>query len=132
MADSPTAAPNQSTLQRLLLKLARVGLMYARQHADKAQQEGLRDLRRIAISIACFAVGGIFAFHSVIFLHVAAVYFLPGLLGVLDAYVYAGIIALDLIVAALAVTIGVTLLRRPLLKQTRATLSEVQTFLTDL
>jgi hypothetical protein len=50
----------------------------------------------------------------------------------MDAYVYAGIIAFDLLVAVLAVTIGVTLLRRPLLKQTRATLTEVQTFLTDL
>lgn len=115
-----------------MLKLVRVGLVYARQHADKVQQEGVRDLRRIAISMACFAVGGIFVFHAVIFLHVAAVYFLPELLGMMDAYVYAGIIALDLLIAALAVIIGVKLLRQPLLKQTRTTFTEVQTFLSDL
>lgn len=132
MADSPTAAPRQPAIQLLVLKLVRVGLLYVRQHADKAQQEGIRDLRRVAISVACLAVGGVFAFHAIIFLHVAAVFFLPALLGVVDTYVYASIISFDVLIAVLAVTIGITLLRRPLLKQTRATLIEVQTLLTDL
>jgi hypothetical protein len=130
VADSVTETT--STIQALLLKLARVGLRYLRQHAEAAQKEGARDLRRLAIGIACCVVGGIFAVHAIIFLHATAIVLLSTIPGARMEFILAGVVAADLSIALFGVLIGASMLRKPLLRQTRATLKEVQTFLVEV
>jgi len=130
VADSAVArAPRW---QSLLLKLWRVAVQYVRQHAEAAQAEGARDLRRLAMGLAFCACGAIFAVHAIIFLHAVAVVLLSRIPGAQIEFVLVGIFGGDLLIALCAVLIGASMLRRPLLPKTRAVIKEVQTFLAEV
>lgn len=122
-------APKRATVGKLAGRLVSAGARIARQHAADAQREAERDLQRLLTGLAACVVGAVFALHGVIFLHALAVALLLLIPGAQLALVLGGVLGGDLLIALVCVLTGVSMIRRPLLQQTRATLREVQAFL---
>ena len=130
-AAPPAPEPRRTTASAgpIAGRLISAGARIARQHAEDAQREASRDLQRLLTGLAACLVGAVFALHGVIFLHALVVALLLLIPGARIELVLGGVLGGDLLIALLCVLIGWSMVRKPMLKQTRATLREVQALL---
>ncbi|MEL6346458.1 MAG: phage holin family protein [Myxococcota bacterium] len=114
------------------MRLFLAGRRIARQYAEDAQREAARDARRLGTGVVFCVVGAVFSLHAVIFLHAVAVALLLLIPGARVEVVLGGVFALDALIALTAFLIGFSMLRRPVLTQTRRTFHEMQALLAPM
>ena len=118
MSDEPSEARSDGPLMRGV----RAVEVLASAHASRAKEEARRDLGRIGVGVALFALAALLAIPAVLFLHVALVVTLHERSALPWATASAAVAGGDVVLGALAILIGRARLRTPVMVETRATI----------
>lgn len=110
---------------RLLRRLARILSRLAQKYANTAKKEAERDLQRILSGVMALLVAGVLSVHATAFAHVVAIVGLVQL-GVPLIWVVLGVFSTDLFLILVALTVARSMILRPLLPETRASIRELQ------
>jgi hypothetical protein len=114
-------AESIAIVERILRLLTRAG----RRIADTARTEAPDDLNRLLLGAATFALAFGLCAHAVALFHGVVILALIAL-GVSAVEAFAGLLAIDLVVALAAVAVGRRLVQQPLLTQTRAQIHQLE------
>ena len=96
-----------------------------RRIAETAKTEAPNDLNRLLLGAATFALAFVLCAHAVALVHGVVIFALVAM-GVSAVEAFAGLLAIDLVIALCAVAVGRRLVQRPLLAQTRAQIHQLE------